>query len=164
MTPKEARERIRTWDHRARGPNGRRLCKWCKAEVPKGRQTWCGDQCVDEFRTATDWNYLRRQVEQRDKGVCALCSLDTLALREEAARCRWSESFRKEHRIPWGRVSSDLWDADHITPRIRGGGNELANLRTLCIWCHVGETARLRKELAQIRRVAKNQPPLEFWL
>lgn len=62
---------------RLRGPNGRRLCRWCAVEVPKGRQTWCSDPCVNEFLIRKDPNTARRLVFERDRGVCAGCELDT---------------------------------------------------------------------------------------
>ncbi len=47
------------------------------------------------------------------------------------------------------------YEVDHIVPRVWGGGNELANLRTLCIPDHKGETARLAAERAAERQDAK---------
>src|SRR5215468_5090538 len=61
------------------GPNGRALCRWCNLEVPEGRRTFCSDWCVHEWRLRTDPGYLRDQVFERDKGVCAACRLDTVA-------------------------------------------------------------------------------------
>src|SRR5437763_13261924 len=87
-------ERVRDWERstdrtlkggRARrtdlpkGENGRNLCRWCSLEVPKGRLTFCSDYCVEEWRLRTDPAYLRQKVLDRDKGVCAVCSLDCLA-------------------------------------------------------------------------------------
>ena len=62
-----------------RGPGGRVLCRWCSLEVPAGRRTFCSDWCVHEWRLRTDPGYLRDQVFERDKGVCAACRLDTVA-------------------------------------------------------------------------------------
>jgi len=46
-----------------------------------------------------------------------------------------------------------LWDGDHIIPVSRGGGGcGLDNYRTLCFWCHKGETKALVHELATERR------------
>jgi len=61
--------------------------------------------------------------------------------------------LRRRLDIPNGR--ENLWDADHIVPVAEGGGEcSLENLRTLCIWCHHNETARLRRRLSQKRRIA----------
>ena len=32
------------------GPNGRALCRWCGVEVPKGRRSFCSDDCVHEHK------------------------------------------------------------------------------------------------------------------
>jgi 5-methylcytosine-specific restriction protein A len=53
-----------------------------------------------------------------------------------------------------------LWEVDHITPVVEGGGGcGLDNLRTLCWRCHRKETAALAKRRAQARRVAKSLAP-----
>lgn len=49
----------------------------------------------------------------------------------------------------------DLWQADHILERKRGGTNDLANLQTLCVPCHKDKTARFSRERAQERRDAR---------
>jgi 5-methylcytosine-specific restriction protein A len=43
-----------------------------------------------------------------------------------------------------GRVCANKREAhvDHITPKVNGGTDDLANLRTLCIRCHSRKTAR----------------------
>lgn len=54
-----------------------------------------------------------------------------------------------------GRVhdaTRDLWEADHIIPRVEGGANTLENLRTLCLKCHRAETAKLARRRACARR------------
>jgi 5-methylcytosine-specific restriction protein A len=129
------------WVKRQRGP-----CRWCGAEVPRGRFTFCGDACVREWRLRTDPGYLREQVFARDRGVCAQCGLDTDALRKDKrkfdyAACR---QFEKD----WGG-RRHLWDADHIMPVAEGGGEcDLSNMRTLCLRCHRAATAELRTRLA----------------
>ncbi len=53
--------------------------------------------------------------------------------------------FRRWLGIPGHR--SVLWDMDHILPVSKGGGEcGLENLRTLCIWCHREETAKLKRK------------------
>lgn len=59
-----------------------------------------------------------------------------------------------------GRVAGKLdlwrswWEADHIVPLIEGGDHSAENLRTLCIWCHRGETANLATRRATARKAA----------
>jgi 5-methylcytosine-specific restriction endonuclease McrA len=133
-----------------KGPNGRALCRWCNLEVPKGRQTFCSDWCVEEWRLRTDPGYLREKVLARDHGTCAVCGVDCLAA------WRQLKSLRGQARLKalaaWGittRWRRSLWDADHIVPVIEGGGEcDLSNIRTLCLKCHRESTAELRKRRA----------------
>jgi len=132
-----------------RGPNGRILCRWCNLETPRGRVTFCSDWCVHEWRLRTDPGYLREQVFERDKGVCATCGLDTAAEWQRLKRLRIAK--RVGVLRDWGLKSlkrASLWDADHIVPVAEGGGEcDLSNIRTLCLKCHRKATAELRERL-----------------
>jgi 5-methylcytosine-specific restriction protein A len=130
------------WVRRKRGP-----CRWCGAEVPARRITFCSAACVHEWKLRTDAGYLRRQVFERDHGVCALCGLDTEALRKTKRKLDYAARRRFEKE--WGG-RRQLWDADHILPVAEGGGEcDLSNMRTLCLKCHRVATAELRKRLAR---------------
>ena len=132
-----------------KGENGRVLCRWCNLEVPAGRQTFCSEYCVNEWRLRTDPGYVRERVFARDRGVCALCAVD--------AHHAWFDLKRARggHRLKllahWGLKSVNrktLWDADHIVPVVEGGGGcDLDNLRTLCLRCHRQVTQELRQRL-----------------
>ncbi|HEY3420510.1 MAG TPA: HNH endonuclease [Methanomassiliicoccales archaeon] len=61
---------------------------------------------------ANMWRKLRNAVVERDRGVCQDCG------RELTHLPKW---YTEVH---------------HIIPRIRGGGDHPANLKTLCIECH----------------------------
>jgi len=114
--------------------------------VPCGRLSFCGPVCVHHFRLRADPAYLRREIFARDRGVCALCGLDTEALRKgkRILDYRARRQFEKE----WGG-RRQLWDADHVLPVAEGGGEcDLANMRTLCLKCHRQVTAALRRRLA----------------
>lgn len=68
------------------GQKGR--CAWCgTTEIPKGRISWCSDTCVDEYRLRSDAGFVRIKVFQRDKGICALCGVDS-----NAAYRAWQEA------------------------------------------------------------------------
>ncbi len=130
-----------------KGPNGRTLCRWCSLEVPRGRRTFCSEWCVTEWRLRSDPGFLREQVFVRDRGICALCAVDTEA---EWARIRGMRGARRRAALAaWGlrgAPRSSLWDADHIVPVSEGGGEcDLSNLRTLCLKCHRVVTAELRR-------------------
>jgi 5-methylcytosine-specific restriction protein A len=136
-----------------RGESGRPLCRWCRAETPPRRRTFCSDACVHEWKLRTDPGYMREHVLKRDAGVCAKCGVDTVALRRDMRR--FDFAARRKFLKEWGlteRNRKSLWDADHIVPVAEGGGQcDLANMRTLCLKCHRDATAALRKRLKDMR-------------
>lgn len=134
----------------ATGPNGRPLCRWCNLEVPARRFTFCSAWCVHEWKLRTDPGYLREQVFQRDRGVCAACGVDTLAAFRELQRSRGTHRIRLLQKWGWKRLNrKTLWDADHILPVVEGGGEcDLDNIRTLCLLCHREATQNLRRRRA----------------
>jgi 5-methylcytosine-specific restriction endonuclease McrA len=136
-----------------RGPNGLPLCRWCELEVlAKRRRTFCSDYCVHQWRLRTDPGYLRDQVFSRDRGFCALCQADTVAIYAALKRARGPARAAGLSLYGMKSITSrrSLWDADHIRPVAEGGGQcDLDNLRTLCIPCHREVTAQLRLRLAR---------------
>jgi 5-methylcytosine-specific restriction enzyme A len=139
-----------------RGAEGRALCRWCGAEVPRPRRSFCSESCVDAWRLRTSPGYLRGRVYARDKGVCARCTVDTVAALRLLRRARGDR--RRELLAIWGLTAltrKSLWDADHIVPVVEGGGEcDLGNLRTLCIHCHRVVTRALRDRLRGVRGLA----------
>ena len=134
-----------------KGANGKILCRWCQTETPKGRFTFCSDGCVHEWRLRSDPGYLRQQVFRRDRGLCALCRVDTEYLRKHYRKLDYAA--RRRFEMDWGvtaRNRRSLWDADHILPVCEGGGAcDLSNIRTLCLKCHRLATAALRQRRAE---------------
>lgn len=134
-----------------KGAHGRPLCRWCELEILNARRrTFCSDYCVHQHRLRTDPGYLRDQVFARDRGVCALCLADTLAIYAALKRARGSARAAGLSVYGLRTISSrrSLWDADHILPVAEGGGQcDLDNLRTLCLPCHREATAQLRLRL-----------------
>ncbi len=139
-----------------KGATGRVLCRWCSVEVPQGRRTFCSAWCVHEWRLRTDPGYLRQQVFARDRGHCALCRIDAIEAFRKLKCARGSS--RKIMLDYWGMKSvtrKSLWDADHILPVCKGGGEcDLANLRTLCLACHRDVTYTLRRRLQAATKIA----------
>jgi len=138
----------------ARGPNGRGLCRWCSIEVPRGRFTFCSEYCVHEWKLRTQPAYLREQVFQRDRGICACCGVDSVSA---ARRLRHSRGSRRAELLAhWGlrtRNRKTLWDADHILPVAEGGGEcDLENIRTLCLRCHRHATTAPHKRLQNAKQ------------
>jgi len=130
-----------------KGANGRCLCRWCNLEVPSGRQTFCSDFCVEEWRLRSNPAHLRERVFERDHGVCAVCHTDCVAQYSHIRRLRGSARLKAA--AVWGlKGRKSLWDADHILPVAEGGGEcDLSNMQTLCLKCHRMHTLALRERL-----------------
>jgi len=184
-----------TWGKysKERGPNGRGLCRLCKKEVPPGRRTFCSPECVHNWKITSDPGYVRIKLWERDKGVCAICGLDTVKLvaqleKEFEMEKRWGYRYynrggeylygekRKivEDRLAefgittsrWysRRSNRGIWDADHATPVIEGGGEcGLDGFRTLCCKCHKEETNKLRQRLRE-KRMQEQLKPVSYKL
>ena len=61
--------------------DGRRYCAWCgNRELTGGRRRYCSQACQDEVWVRTSASFARSSVEKRDRGVCALCGLNTEAM------------------------------------------------------------------------------------
>ena len=140
-----------------RGATGRCLCRWCATEVPRRRRTFCSDDCVHQWRLRSDAGYLREQVLKRDRGVCKSCRIDTLVAQGILKRSR---GMTRQRLLNYWDLASytgrSLWEADHITPVVEGGGEcDLSNLRTLCLRCHRMATLGLRLRRAEARQEAR---------
>jgi 5-methylcytosine-specific restriction protein A len=112
---------------------------------------------VDQWRLRSDPGYLRDQVLKRDRGVCRSCRIDTLVAQGILKRSRGP--MRQRLLNYWDLPSytgRSLWEADHITPVVEGGGEcDLSNLRTLCLRCHRMATLGLRLRRAEARQLAR---------
>jgi hypothetical protein len=96
----------------------------------------------------------------RDRGICAICRVDTRASWLELKRSRGTHRQRLlEH---WRLKSvnrKSLWDADHVVPVAEGGGEcDLDNIRTLCLRCHREATRSLRLRLRQKMQSGSSDP------
>lgn len=85
-----------------RDQDGHPLCRWCKKRVPKGRQCWCSQECVDEYQIRSNGNVVRSMVLERDGGVCARCDFPA----ED-----WSEMERELRR----QINTDWWYGQYGT-------------------------------------------------
>lgn len=160
--------------YQRRGPNGRCFCRWCSKEVPAGRRSFCGKECIHEWKIRSQPGYARKQVFKRDGGMCKLCSLDTEKIVKRLESIYYTVTYRRSDyeaalleleeiagSYPWavpknfrynGNLRS-LWHADHIKPVVEGGGEcGLDNLRTLCVPCHKKETKALAARRADQKR------------
>lgn len=161
-----------------KGPNGRNLCRRCQVEVPRGRRTFCSDACIDQWKIKTDPGYVRSLVKFRDKGICADCGRDCVALQQELQAqnnelkrnwsikslkawedriaCLKSEGFAALNTFWYSVTEGSFWQADHIVPVVEGGGEcDLSNYRTLCTPCHKAATKALRQRMKERKQNAK---------
>lgn len=67
------------------------VCRWCGKPPPKGRRSWCSDACVEEFTVRAWPQKMRQKTLERDRGVCAACGRDCVALEERLRRWLASE-------------------------------------------------------------------------
>ena len=135
--------------------NGLTCCRWCGKGVKPPKRTMCSPECVHELKLRISGRYLRDCVYKRDKGICAICKIDTKEIAKKAITLEGDElvNYLNENKISLNRKiwvkkhGGGLWDADHIIPVKEGGGLcGLDNMRTLCIKCHKNETAILAKK------------------
>lgn len=138
------------------------LCRLCERSIPKGRYSWCGDECVEAYYLTVSSSYLRARTYERDKGICAECGLDTVVLyrrvnkmelpqRKEACLVLAENGFNTGS-YNWPGVGS-LWDADHIESLDEGGSWEMLNVQTLCHFCHKKKTAEQAGRKGKQRRL-----------
>lgn len=116
-------------------------------------QTFCGPRCVHEHKLRSNPGYLRDCLFARDRGVCAVCRADTVAILADLKR-RPPKARRAAALLlgyPMHRVKGgSLWDADHVRPVALGGGEcDLSNIVTLCCPCHARKTAAQQRARQQ---------------
>jgi 5-methylcytosine-specific restriction endonuclease McrA len=119
-----------------RGKNNRRLCKWCRTEVPPRCSSFCSTPCREAFSWVWSWGAVTAYVKHRDSHTCV--------------RCGTTDPPKPEGGRGWNS-RTDPWDVDHIVPVADGGTDDPANLRLLCIPCHtaVGYEQRANRRDAQ---------------
>lgn len=159
--------------------DGNPLCRWCNGPLSGRRTSWCSQKCVDEYELRYDSKRQRREIRKRDKGVCAICTLDTEGFKVEFKRLYFDAieegqryvhveallriptcvAFLEQHRMTGKDVRfkrhgmMDFWEMDHTIPVIEGGGGvDLSGLRTLCRPCHRDVTKALAARRAEQRR------------
>lgn len=137
------------------------LCRLCKSPCPEGERSWCSERCLKRYLTISSGGYVRHQLLERDRGICALCGVDGVRMDAALAQLREdllhpllmsihpmiATSLRAEG---WTNIKlrgrgcyadalefSSCWEADHIVPVHDGGGQcGIENYRTLCYVCH----------------------------
>ena len=91
-------------------PRKKGECRWCGKPVGGRRRSWCSQACVDQYLVRSDPATARRLVYGRDRGVCALCGLDTVRLAAVAgAELRRVKALAADSRRDWPQPLRDLW-------------------------------------------------------
>ena len=126
-----------------RDENGNVVCSCgCGRPPGKGRRTWHSQECVDRWMVANSSQYVRDKLFERDKGVCAMCGVDSekAKRRAEAASSHWwsrwhgfyarIESWHRRH--GWNVVVPDFLNAKNDrfecwSPRVRSAMDKRLN-------------------------------------
>ena len=139
------------------------MCRFCKGPVEPPKLTFCSKDCVHEWLVRSDVQYMRTQIFSRDHGICRECGLDTTVLAKklrklyEETRADWAEETRALRLDPEKQHGS-LWQADHILPVWKGGGEcGLSGLQTLCLTCHTKKSSNEATERAAMKKAAKQK-------
>jgi hypothetical protein len=145
--------RIRVGEERT-NEKGEKLCRWCEGVITqKKRRTFCREECGTEHRIRTSPSFARLLVFKRDKGICALCGIDTKQVAQQVREGRLTRGevgLPQTRRVFARKLGGGCWDCDHIVSVAQGGGLcGLDNLRSLCIPCHRERTAQDRKVLSE---------------
>ncbi|XP_062516271.1 DNA annealing helicase and endonuclease ZRANB3-like isoform X2 [Corticium candelabrum] len=150
--------------------DGQRICASCTIpfqprvlpncpELPYGGR-FCCRECYMVYLIKTSRQVGRDVVAEQERGVCALCNVDTgellsklkvltnkddrmKLLKETGHFAELSEKVLSD--IVQMPKAGKLWHADHIYPVACGGGAcTRENLRALCVPCHQNETKNVK--------------------
>lgn len=145
-------------------------CAWCAGNLSaasrKAEAVYCSQRCSEEGRIRRGGMFtssnIRDQAFALEGGVCQLCKLDAHALflrvkalppaQRLSALCNVNWKLPTTHqameKLLQDPKAGSFWQVDHIKAVAEGGGGTgMENLRTLCVPCHIQETANLRKRL-----------------
>ena len=104
--------------------------------------TFCGPGCIVQHRLRTDPVFVRECVFLRDRGVCAVCRVDTARVQADLYALPTRERNALAARLGYPPTRGELWDADHILPVAEGGGEcGVEGYQTLCVTCHRAKSA-----------------------
>ncbi len=102
------------------------FCRGCGDPVPKGRSTWCSNECWEPHTVIG-----RHKILRRDK-VCQICGCDI---------------FKADSNVDY--------QIDHVIPFSEGGKTTYENLRLLCVLCHKERTKLWRRTKRVISSAAQ---------
>ena len=130
---------------------------------------FCGsEECHRKYSAAASQTVSRRQVFDRDLGICRACNFNAQAFFQQIKalpneQARYQALMGSRYRIKVGdAMLSDpkegmFWEADHIIAVAEGGGeSDLSGYQTLCTPCHAKKTAEQAQRAAQREKEKKN--------
>ncbi|KOO21504.1 zinc finger ran-binding domain-containing protein 3 [Chrysochromulina tobinii] len=101
---------------------------------PARESPFCSDRCASQFSSAESQASARRQLFERELGVCQLCGFNAhafyrrlVALPSEQERLQcvmgspFSTASERLKRMLTAPKEGDFWEADHIVPSDQGG-------------------------------------------
>lgn len=152
-----------------KGSDGKPLCRWCQNPVQWPRKSWCSDECVQEYKDRYDNRHQRKLVFKRDRGVCSGCGLDTQRVHRAVMALKGDRPAQLARLLAEGFRATDLrfkrrglrplWQADHTTPVVEGGGGaHWSLLQTLCLPCHRAKSNREAAKRRARRRLPDHKP------
>jgi 5-methylcytosine-specific restriction endonuclease McrA len=132
------------------------VCTSCGLDTERLRhacQRWLRVYGVDRMATPRDPRHIKHGLSLYPRRTGAALDLaQRLTLRGLPTSERAIRHLMGERRC-W-------WDGDHTVPIVDGGHPcDLANLRTLCWWCHKRETAEAATRRAEARRMERPHEP-----
>lgn len=153
---------------RLQGKHHKGVCWFCGGELPPRKRRWCGKKCVKAYNLLIHQpDTVRNYILKRDKGVCADCGLDCIALHNRVSSMplkdikAWmleNRALLRQYKKAGLVRHQRFWDIDHIIPVCKGGGLcSMSNLQTLCVACHRRKT---RLDLEPKLGQAEQGPPV----
>lgn len=108
-------------------------CPWCGGEVNNKRRRFCSDDCRQSFENATVWQ------RGRDPYSLRMLYRDNFTCQE----CGEFHALINDFGMPLPIDDGEI-EVHHIVAVADGGGDEAANLTSLCVLCHKKKTAEWR--------------------
>ena len=176
----ESTATARTWTQHFSVEHALPYCLYCLTlHQPARESPFCSDRCAAQFSSAESQASARRQLFERELGVCQLCGYDAhafyrrlVALQSEQERLQcvmgspYSTASDRLRRMLTAPKEGDFWEADHIVPVAEGGGEtSLDNFQTLCVPCHQKKTRQQAadKHKRSLAEAAEGTADLREW-
>jgi len=176
----ESTATARTWTQHFSVEHALPYCLYCLTlHQPARESPFCSDRCASQFSSAESQASARRQLFERELGVCQLCGFNAhafyrrlVALPSEQERLQcvmgspFSTASERLKRMLTAPKEGDFWEADHIVPVAEGGGEtSLDNFQTLCVPCHQKKTRQQAadKHKRSLAEAAEGTADLREW-